>query len=245
MTAMTGESRMDVAGLATSTRMDLARWAPTPRSLPLELAIAVGLNGRSKLNAEAWGLTVGDVSAECRLVTIRGISATIFNCLIVPDEPGRTPILVADFLANHDELRLAFLDVQVPGIAATTRGLVAEAGYGLLRRYAHLPGDDPPEWAVAHSTGAYLCVRPAGPEQALQLLDAYRDYLGLWVELAAGGEPFDRMPMPQAAAALAAMFHEHLESAPNLPFLDRQFGSAWARRFCDQFLYRVPNGGCP
>ncbi|MBX7103186.1 MAG: hypothetical protein K1X57_03845 [Gemmataceae bacterium] len=242
MTAQLGEPCIDVTALATRTHAELREFAPAPRYVPTELAIAVGLNGRTRLHAQAIGLGLDDLTAECRLVTIRGLTATIFNCLIVPDLPGRTPLFVADMLASHDELRIGFFDVQVPGVSDALRECVAAETWKLVGRYAHLPADDPPTWAVAHSTGAYLCCRPEGAEQAAELLEAYWDYLSLWIQMARHPSAAETAPPEGAARALAAMFEEHLSSAPNRPYLERQFGTHWAHRFCNEFLYREAGG---
>jgi hypothetical protein len=240
MTALVSDTSFDISTLAGATCDRLHDVSPKPIAVPDDLASALGVNGRTTLRALAYRLVAGEVAAECRLVTIRGLTTTIFNCLIVPEVPGSLPLFVADVLGNHGDVRLGFFDIQTPGLSGPARDEVAAATWELVESYADLPGDDPPAWAVAHSPGAYLCCRPTEPAHATALRDAYRDYLELWLRLA---WTLRYPPDPDAARALGEMMREHLASAPNFAYLERQFGRTWADRFCNEFLYRECRGG--
>lgn len=183
-------------------------------------------SGGQLLTATRW--TGAD--AEARVVTIRGTAAGVFHSLLVPHDPGRAPVLVAEVLFTGGKLRLAFLDVQTPGMSDTRP--VRDAAKMTAARYtAHFHPEPAPEWATEYASGHQAYVRPAGQE-VLPMTEMYSDYLALWHGLT------PTALTPAASPELTAFKQRHRTDAPVAGYLSRVFGDAWTTLFLDSFLYR-------
>ncbi|MGL4553826.1 MAG: hypothetical protein ACRC33_21905, partial [Gemmataceae bacterium] len=160
----------------------------------------------------------------------RGAAAGVFNCLIVPHDPSRAPLFVAEVLITGGKLRLAFLDVQVPGVSDP--GPVRAAAAAVAARHADRFHPDPaPDWATEFASGHQAYVRPAGHE-VLPMTEMYTDYLTLWNGLTPTALPAAR------SADLDTFKRRHRTESPVAGYLSRVFGDAWTVRFLDTFLYR-------
>lgn len=215
--------------LVPATRRLLRTRGVFPLAVPAEFARRAGGQGRFQLRAFAWNVGV-PVGAECRCVYIRGQNSEVFNALVFPTDPTAAPVFVADFLLVGGQLRLAFLDLQGPGLAAGQRTAVALATCALA---AELPSDvSAPAWAVAHSLGGFCHARGAGIDLT-RLLTAYDDYLRLWLRFSGG-----RGAVDPDDDTLTLFKEEHRREAPAAPYLGRLFGTDWTERFLRDFLYR-------
>ena len=204
-------------------------------ALPPDLVQATGGGGRIQLRAERWQLG-RPACGECRLVRIEGATSEIVNVLVFPSNPRTTPTFVAEGLVFGGRLRLAFVDVQTPGMDAAPAALVGRRTAALAGR---LDGQRPgapelPAWAVDHSPGHYFAARDDDGASAAVLETAYREYLDLWVELAGAAAA----PDDADAAALTAFKRSHLAHWPGTDYLAKLFGADWSRRFIHEFLYR-------
>ena len=194
-----------------------------PQSLPAELAQAQAAH--LSLQAYCWQ----NALAEVRLVRIRGKAASIFNCLIFPHCPERSPVFVAELLATGGQLRLAFVDVQTPGML-NTRPILQQTAR-LAQRHAAMNHPEPaPRWAMTYSSGSPLYLRPT-TQRELPMTDLYSDYLRVWSEFA--------QPQPPCSSPELQAFKEHhLLESPVSEYLSSVFGSNWVSRFLIEFLYR-------
>lgn len=222
------------------TRRRLAPLGVVDLPIPADLAASSGLSGKMSLRAACWG--IGPRLAECRIVRIEGPNAEIVNTMIFPDRPEALPVFAAELLVFGGVPRLAFVDLQVPGLADRRRDDVAVRTRRLAVDFAHLPCDQTaPDWAVHWSAGGYVFTRPNDTAFAEDLLLLYGRYLDLWVDLAAGacGGPGEtRCADPAAVAELQHYKRSHVEHSPGTAFLTKLFGAEWTGRFLNGFLYR-------
>lgn len=188
-----------------------------------DLAQAVG--SRMQLEATRWVSPV----AEARLVRIRGNSVSIFNCLIFPFCPDRSPVFVAELLVTGGQLRLAFLDVQTPGLRDPS--IACSRTAELAKRYGGLNHREPaPRWALEFSSGYPAYLRPTGQVE-IPMTELYSDYLRVWADLTQAAPP-------QPSSELDSFKRLHRDESPVADYLTRVFGEAWASRFMNGFLYR-------
>jgi hypothetical protein len=210
------------------------------RELPPNLASAVGGGGRTRLRAAAWAVgPTGRPLAECRIVRIVGASSEVVNTMIFPTRPEALPVYAAELLVFGGRPRLAFVDLQAPGMPGQERRRLAELTRPLAARFAHLRCErEAPDWAVEASPGGYVYTRPEDGDCASDLLTVYRSYLDLWATLATGLTEDGGPPDEGTAAALADYKRRHVAHSPGTAFLGKVFGPGWAVRFLDEFLYR-------
>jgi hypothetical protein len=240
------------------TRRRLAPLGVADRPIASDLAESSGLTGKLSLRAACWGIGNGEFHngecrsgefhngerriGECRIVRIEGPNAEIVNTMIFPDRPESLPVFAAELLVFGGVPRLAFVDLQVPGMAGGRRDEVAARTRGQAVGFAHLPCDQTaPDWAVHWSTGGYVFTRPNDTAFAGDLLLLYGRYLDLWVDLAAdacGRSGGDGRPDPAAAAELEHYKRSHVRHSPGTAFLTKLFGAEWTGRFLNGFLYR-------
>lgn len=213
------------------TELRLQRWGFERVVVDPMLAQAEGQEGRFQLRASCWRRE----GAEARVVRIRGGATGIYNCLIFPERPEAVPVFVAELLVTGGGLRVAFIDLQVPGLGEVCRGSVVEKAKALARRYGHRNTREPaPNWAVEYSAAEAAYIRPSNPEEE-NVTELYLEYLDTWADSSAGegsGDPAG------ARVALGRFKRHHREEAPVGNYLGRVFGTSWAARFLDTFLYQ-------
>ena len=199
---------------------------------PPDLACAEGAQGRFRLRARRSQLAG---RAELRAVVIEGTSASIFNCLIFPEERTDLPVFVAELLVAGGSTKLLFVDLQTPGLSHDEARRVAGLTRPLDERHRRWRSDEPaPGWALEFSGGHASYVRPTA-EEVPPVTDIYCEFLQCWVGLATGqGRPADE---PRRDAVRRFKDH-HVESSPVAGYLARVFGEGWTARFLTEFLYR-------
>jgi hypothetical protein len=191
----------------------------------LEAEFARMESPRMTLEASQWEGSL----AEARLVRIRGKSASIFNCLLFPRCAKLAPVFVAELLATGGQLRLAFVDVQTPGLLEVQplRAKTTE----LARRFGALNHPDPaPRWAMEYSSGSPAYLRPTTPME-IPMTELYSDYLRVWSELT-------QPSAPCCSPEVEAFKEHHRTESPVSEYLSRVFGESWTCRFLNGFLYR-------
>jgi hypothetical protein len=223
------------AGLWESTRATLGRLGLRERAVPAEFADAD--HGRTRLAAACWAIGSPEAPvAECRIVRILGAASDIVNTMIFPHRPDRLPVFAAELLAFGGVPRLAFLDLQAPGLAAERAAKVGVVARVARAGFSELSSDvDAPAWAVAFSPGGFLFARPNRPDAGPQLVRAYNAYLAAWLALA--DRPATGAPEAGAAQELRRYQREHITHSPGRAFLGKLFGEVWAERFLNDFLY--------
>jgi hypothetical protein len=215
------------ASLRNTTWELLEAFGPKAMPLPEELGRAVSHHGKTHLHAEQWELG-GVPGTTCRWVYITGVATEILNAMFYPARGG--PVFVAEFLATANVPRLAFIDLQTPGLNAGQAENV-EAALKAAPRLLPAAEDNPPDWASKHSTGKYLWSRP-GSVEASAAFDgcktAYAFYLNAWKTL---------VEMPANPEAHTAYRQFKLANWPGRDYMDKMFGEAWTARFATEFLY--------
>lgn len=226
-------------GLRDETLVQLKPLGVIMRPVPNDLAHAEGA-AHNRLVAESHIVgAASDPLGECRIVRISGRNSEIVNTMLFPRRPARLPVFAAELLVFGGVPRLAFIDLQTPGLSPERRAAVAELTRRPAAWFAGLPRDEaPPDWAVKDSAGGYVFTRPGHVRHAEALVEAYRAYLGLWTKLAQSDAVLSPPP-PDAAAdeALARYKRNHVEHSPGTTYLERIFGGDWTRRFLNRFLY--------
>jgi hypothetical protein len=231
------------------------------RPLPPDIAEFSGPGGKTRIRAASWLVhSVADAGeaevADCRIVVITGTNAEIVNTMIFPARPEAMPVFAAELLVFGGVPRLAFVDLQVPGLAAGSRAALGGRLKAVASGYAHLPCDQTaPDWAVEYSTGGYVFTRPNDTAFRDDLLRLYREYLDIWAGLAGpassaapagpashGGRDErnlgnDARPGAEAAAELERYKRQHVAHSPGKVFLEKMFGAGWTDRFLNGFLY--------
>jgi len=215
------------------------RLRPVGMAVAHESAAATGGNGRFQLRARRWSLVAkGRPLAECRMVHIEGSSSEIVNFWVFPERPEYLPVCAAELIVTGGAPRLAFVDLQAPGLHPGKFCRLAQETQTLAGRWAFLDtGDEAPAWAVAASSGGHVYARPREACDVGTLADLSLAYLDLWIEWASDVS-FHAPPDPAAAADLAAYKSLHRRHSPGAPYLRKLFGAEWTDRFLREFLYR-------
>ncbi|MBY0522991.1 MAG: hypothetical protein K2R98_06315 [Gemmataceae bacterium] len=240
MAALASERPQTLSTLLATTRDRLRPLGLRDQALPEGLAEAVAGGGRTQLSATCWLLgTESNPLGECRIVRIVGSSSEIVNTMIFPRRPECLPTFVAELLVFGGCPRVAFVDVQVPGVGRERKREVAKRTMALAARHAHLHAErEAPGWSVEFSAGGHVFTRPGQRATTHDLQALYDDYLRCWCDLTAGRAPSPGPADPAAADELARFKQHHVEQSPVREFLAKVFGADWAYRFLHQFLYR-------
>lgn len=229
-----------LAELVPHTRRLLAPLGVHDLPLPSDLAAARSANDSTRLEAAHWRIGPADNAlGECRIVRIQGKSSLIVNTLLFPRRPDRLPLFVAEVLIFGGVPRVAFFDLQTPGLASAHLGPVTRAARELSQAASLLPsGGEAPEWAVKYSTGHAVFTRPNDAVHQEALARLYGEFLESWRHLAEETPPSADAAPPAAVSAVQSWKTGHAEEAPVRDYLGRVFGAAWADRFLVEFLYR-------
>jgi len=212
----------------------VARFESVGRAVevPAEFAERVSHNGKTRL--EACEYTLGEVGTA-RMVRILGTASEIVNTMIFPEHPDRMPLFAAELLVFGGVPRLAFVDLQTPGLAPDRLETIRSATTELAARYP-LPADaGPPEWATHYSTGGYCYGRPGSRSYIPTLKKAYADYLKLWLTTQDGCQ---KHANESAREELLKYKRHHVSNSPGCEFMGKLFGDEWAARFLEDWLYR-------
>lgn len=202
-------------------------WLRNHRFVPVNLQPEFARIENARMVLEAWKWENG--LAEARVVRIWGKLASIFNCLIFPRSPRFAPVFVAELLATGGQLRLAFVDVQTPGML--DRQSTQHKTAAVAVRYAEFNHPEPaPQWAMEFSSGSPAYLRPTSGME-IPMTELYSDYLRVWTELTQPGAP-------SCSAELDAFKEHHRTQSPVSEYLSRVFGEDWTHRFLNGFLYR-------
>lgn len=227
-----------LAGLRTATWERLAPLGVRELPLAAHLAHARGPGRSTALAATRWEIgSRRQPRAECRVVHITGATVEIVNTLILPHCPETLPVFVADLMLSGGKPRLAFLDLQGPGLLGSALEQTTLRTHRLADRYSgRQPAPAVPDWASRYSLGGLVFTRP-GARDLARMFAIHDDYLQAWIELA-GQAPDTMIPCPQSQATLAAFKRLHATDSPVPGFLATVFGAAWADCFLQDFLYR-------
>lgn len=224
-----------------------------PAVLPAEWAAAEARGGRFLLRAFAWRKEAGLQGAvEGRAAAVRGPNCEIITCLIFPERNDRQPVFATELVAQGGVPRVAFLDLQTPGLEEGRRVQVAEAAREALETFPEAERDEAPDWARRDGSGFHLFSRGSGGVAGLpRWQEAFSAYLRGWRRIWSLDDPSPQDPSrggafggcdgesSTAASRDAAKNYKagHVSHSPGTPFLRTVFGAAWTDRFLEEFLY--------
>lgn len=227
-----------LASLRQSTLDLLAPLGLLTQPLPAELAQA-GSPGRMQLTAECWLVGWPEPLAELRLVTILGQASEIHNAWLFPAQPAVLPVFASEILVFGRRPRLAFIDVQAPTLHPDLLPQLVAALTTVQQRYQHCQcSEQPPAWATHGSTGAWLYARTDEPTMLPALLQAYRDYLAVWLNFAQLHSKERDLLITPSDDRYMQYKRNHATHTPGRIFLAKVFGQVWTESFFEQFLYR-------
>lgn len=204
------------------------------------------INGKFRLSSESWIIRRSTRPiCDVRCVLIRGSKNTIINTWAFPYQPDVDPVYAAELIAFGGMPRLAFLDVQAPGMrsecVAKVHGHVART----CRYFPHLRiKETPPEWAIAATTGNYLFTRDGQASLFDAISDAYLRLLDSYLEFILSSDQDDTRFLVDVGSfeQLRAYQIHHMDHSPGKVFLSKLFGEAWTTSFMNQFLFSPPGG---
>jgi hypothetical protein len=230
---MTTLTARPLAQLPAETQRQLSPLGLVPVPVPAMFAQAESGNGRMRLTSERWLIGPSERPiADARCVHIHGSATDIVNTMIFP-------VFAAELLSFGHAPRLAFVDLQTPGLRPERRAMIAEPCQALARRFAPWQqAEKPPEWATAHCSGGFFFSRMSEMAQFAIWTEVYRAYLAAWIAC------LDAQSEDAAAVLdpLTIYCQEHVAHTPGRPFLAKLFGKTWSERFLSEFVYG-PVGG--
>ncbi|MCU0714594.1 MAG: phytochromobilin:ferredoxin oxidoreductase [Pirellula sp.] len=240
-------TQRDPAQLSSFTNERLLRFGFLERRVDGRYADRQSTNGKFQLNAREWGLIssgTDSLLAVARSVSIRSSKNAILNTWIFPVNCLLTPVFAAELICIAGVHRVAFIDIQTPGLNPERREEVSAITSPLSTKYTVLPSDnEPPSWATADSTGNFSYARNAGPEWSSIVANCYQDYLSVYLS---GVLSHDRsqsrsiVSTAESDAVLSAYQIHHMHSSPGKKFLDNLFTSDWTDDFMNGFLFTLP-----
>ena len=182
------------------------------------------------------------------MVYIQGPKNQIINTWIFPNRPKQMPVFAAELIAVGDEVRVAFVDVQVPVIGSSAvledTSLMTS---GIAARFSGLPCNEaPPVWAIESSQGNYTYARNVPISSFSKVEECYRSYLDTYLSAFVNkkvGVVLSELKRDEHAIdELHQYQHHHMQSSPGNKFLSKLFGPDWTESFMREFLFAKPRG---
>lgn len=206
----------------------------------------LSVNGRFLLTSQEWELTARRRSfATLRMVYIKGQKTEIINTWIFPKRSDLMPVYAAELISIGGVHRIAFVDIQVPGLQTVEADEVEFLTAPLATRFSVLPYDEPPpSWATDASQGNYAFARQADASWTTTIQDCYCKYLETYINVYATGAAARSLasypPTEEATLTLSAYQHHHMEHSPGNKFLSNLFGHEWTQSFLTNFVFAKP-----
>ncbi|MCY2973125.1 MAG: hypothetical protein NTW52_00485 [Planctomycetota bacterium] len=206
----------------------------------------LSVNGRFLLTSQEWDLTARRRSlATLRMVYIKGQKTAIINTWIFPKRSDLMPVYAAELISVGGIHRIAFVDIQVPGLRSTDVEEVEFLTAPLATRFSVLPFDEPPPaWATDASQGNFAFARQADASWTPTIQDCYCSYLETYLNAYATGATARSIasysPTQEATSRLSAYQHHHMEHSPGSKFLSNLFGHEWTQSFLTNFVFAKP-----
>ena len=241
--------RVSFATLVNETKSRMHFHLDETATIPTEFRNRESLHGKIVLTASQWAIQVSSKQiASLRMVYIQGPKNQIINTWIFPNRPKQMPVFAAELIAVGDEVRVAFVDIQVPVIDSSSvledTSLMTS---GPAARFSGLPCDEvPPVWAIESSQGNYTYARNVPISSFTKVEECYRayldTYLGAFAKKNANGALSKSKRDEDAIDELHRYQHHHMESSPGNKFLSKLFGPDWTESFMREFLFAKPRG---
>jgi 15,16-dihydrobiliverdin:ferredoxin oxidoreductase len=206
----------------------------------------LSVNGRFTLTSQEWELTARRRSfATLRMVYIKGQKTEIINTWIFPKRSDLMPVYAAELISIGGIHRIAFVDIQVPGLRQTEADEVEFLTAPLATRFSVLPyNEPPPSWATDASQGNFAFARQADASWTATIQDCYCSYLETYLNVYATGATARSIasysPTEEVTATLSEYQHHHMEHSPGNKFLSNLFGHEWTQSFLTNFVFAKP-----
>ena len=241
--------RISFETLVNETKSRMRFHIDEEAAIPPEFIKRESLHGKIELSASQWAIQVSSKTiASLRMVYIQGPKNQIINTWIFPNRPKQMPVFAAELIAVGDEVRVAFVDLQVPVIGSSAvledTSLMTS---GIAARFSGLPCNEaPPVWAIESSQGNYTYARNVPISSFSKVEECYRayldTYLGAFVNKKVGVVLSDLNRDEHAIDELHHYQHHHMQSSPGNKFLSKLFGPDWTESFMREFLFAKPRG---
>jgi hypothetical protein len=241
--------RVSFADLVSETKSRMRLHLNEDSAIDPEFTKRDSLHGKIQLVASQWSIQFASKPiASLRMVYIQGPKNQIINTWIFPNRPKEMPVFAAELIAVGDEVRVAFVDIQVPVISS--KSVLEDTSLmtsGLAARFSALPCDEaPPVWAIESSQGNYTYARNVPLNSFPEVEECYRSYLDTYLDAfmnkSVGATLSAASRDEEAIDELHRYQHHHMESSPGNKFLSKLFGSDWTESFMREFLFAKPRG---
>lgn len=235
--------------LVTETRSRMRSHLDETLSIPQEFRRRESLHGKIELHASQWSIQARKKSiGSLRMVYIHGAKNQIINTWVFPNRPDHMPVFAAELIAVGAEVRVAFVDIQVPVIRS--RSLLDDVSLlstGIATRYVELACNEaPPVWATESSQGHFTYARNVPVSQLGRVEECYQayldSYLNAFTNRITGAGLIDQKRDESVLDELHQYQHHHMESSPGNKFLSKLFGADWTDSFMREFLFARPRG---
>lgn len=249
ISAVSPDSTVSFEPLVAETRSRMRPHSEETISVPNEFKKRESLHGKIELHASQWSLQAGRKSiGSVRMVYIHGAKNQIINTWIFPNRPDHMPVFAAELIAVGAEVRVVFVDIQVPVVR--TRSILDDVSLltnGIAARYLDLACNEaPPMWATESSQGHFTYARNVPVSQLCRVEECYQAYLDAYLNAftnrITGTGLSDRKRDESVLDELHKYQHHHMESSPGNKFLSKLFGADWTDSFMREFLFAKPRG---
>lgn len=216
------------------TTLRLLAHFPMRRCIP-----APEFRERDALNGNGANLKFHDIEIEgigqLRVTLIEGGKAQIFNAMVFPNSVERLPVFASEIVVFGGKVRVAVIDLQPLCNFIRMRYWMTEQISPLRALYSDLPQEEKmPEWCLSHFTPHSIFTRSNEEHSISRILEAYIEYLDLFVELALG----TWSAKPALDCRLLREYKDHhITHTPGLPFLGKMFGEDWTHRYLREAMY--------
>ena len=239
------QSSVRFCDLVSATESRMTSWgAVAYKTHPLHHQFST--NGKFELRAGEWLLRrESEPIAVTRMVRIHGTRNDIINTWVFPFCPAQYPVYAAELIAVGPSIKVAFVDIQVPGLNPHRLADVSRVTAPIAHRYAALPCDEAaPHWAIDASQGHYTYSRNATQGDVDAIHHCYLAYLDAHLNLIMGEKPVQKGATVSTSAddALYGYQRHHHQHSPGQKFLSTLFGHDWTFRFMTEFLFAKAEG---
>lgn len=172
-------------------------------------------------------------SARCAIIGSPKIE--FINLMIFPKQSRQAPIFASEIILFGSKVHVAVIDHQTPEPNGPLRPEIGKLLQPLQTHYASKlsPGGEFPDWARQHFTPWCIYSRPVHSSETSTVCSAFCTYLDLWLN-----SWLPRLnSIPEDQSLMNAYLHHHKVNLPGRVFLDKAFGTEWAERYLNEFLY--------
>jgi hypothetical protein len=172
---------------------------------------------------------------DVRIVEILSAKVEIVNLFFFPNPAYALPVYALEFVVISQRPVVGVIDMpcleQHPQLSASINTLMQQA-------HAACPvpqATDPPDWYSACRSPFDFFTRPRTIQE---LHCVHTIHTQLWTHLCTMlHTPHHALDAVAHQHALNAYKHHHRDNSPGIPLLKHSFGTAWTRRFLEEYLF--------